>query len=135
MPNCQRSCLAPFARLSQLPSEKPSVTVTGIPEVTSALHRLGQQVEKDDEPAAKSATLVAGAAGSYAPVLTGMLASSYAADERYIINPMPYARFVEYGSYNVSPSFPIHRAVEANMPQIVQIYSDFVGDKIDEVGL
>jgi hypothetical protein len=111
------------------------VTVTGVPETVAKFDRLGQLVEDDAAPANQAAQVAASAASSFAPVLTGELASMYQASERFVINPLSYAGFVEYGARGVAPMFPIHRGLDATLDETERIYQQFVEDQIRKAGL
>jgi len=111
------------------------VTVTGIPETKAALNALGERAANDAEVATQAAGIVAAAARVSAPVRTGLLAASYAVEERYVVNAIEYAPFVEFGTDRMAPQAVITNAMEASAEQVAIMYADWLATQADAVGL
>ena len=115
-------------------TEPISYTVDGVPETTAAFREFAAQVANDEAAANKAAGLIAAQARGIAPVVSGLLSGGYAAAGRFIVNPVPYAHIVEYGSVYMSGQYIIARSVDAVVEDVVNVYADFVQEKADGVG-
>jgi len=113
------------------------VTVTGIPETKAALNAFGERAANDVEVAGQAAAIVAAAASVRAPVRTGALAASYGVEERYVVNPLPYAGPIEFGvpDLGMAPQFVIGGAMESSAEQVAIMYADWLAIQADAVGL
>jgi hypothetical protein len=103
-------------------SDKITAEVEGGPETQAALAAFAAKAEQDTEAAAKAAAVVASAASSLAPVRTGALAASYTVADVYVVNPLPYAGPIEYGTDRMAAQNVVHNAWEAAGPQVVEAY-------------
>jgi HK97 gp10 family phage protein len=110
------------------------VTVTGIPETKAALAAFGERASNDAEVATQAAGIVAAAARVSAPVRTGLLAASYTVEERYVVNPIEYAPFVEFGTDRVAPQAVITNAMEASAEQVAQLYAEWLAQQAGQLG-
>jgi len=114
---------------------KPEVTVTGIPETQAALNAFGERAANDAEVANQAAAVVAAAARIGAPVRSGLLAGSYAVEDRYVVSPVEYAPFVEFGTDRMVAQNVIGGAMEASSEQVGQMYAEWLAAQADAVGL
>jgi len=114
---------------------KPEVTVTGVPETQAALNAFGERAANDAEVAGQAAAVVAAAAGVRAPVRSGLLAGSYAVEDRYVVNPIEYAPFVEFGTDRMVAQNVIGGAMEASAEQVGIMYAEWLAAQADAVGL
>jgi hypothetical protein len=110
------------------------VTVTGVPETQAALAAFGDRAANDAEIAAQAAGVVAAAAQAAAPVRTGLLAGSYGVQDRYVVNPVEYAPFVEFGTDRMAPHYVITNAMEASVEQVGQMYAEWLAQQAGAVG-
>jgi hypothetical protein len=113
---------------------EPHIVVEGAEETAVALQQLKSKVVNDLQPAQQVAQLGAQGAGSRAPVRTGELASMYSVEDRYIVNPVPYALFVEVGTQSMQAQYPVQLSLDAIESQAEAIYSDWVKQQIEGVG-
>lgn len=114
---------------------EPKVTVTGIEETNAALAAFGERAANDAEVAGQAAALVAAAAGVAAPVRSGLLAGSYGVEDRYVVNPIEYAPFVEFGTERMAAQHVIGGAMEANVEQVGIMYAEWLAAQADATGL
>jgi hypothetical protein len=114
---------------------EPKVTVTGIEETNAALAAFGERAANDAEVAGQAAALVAAAAGVAAPVRSGLLAGSYGVEDRYVVNPIEYAPFVEFGTDRMAAQHVIGGAMEANVEQVGIMYAEWLATQADAAGL
>lgn len=101
-------------------------SVEGVEETQAAFLALAARAGNDQEAAAKAAAVVAAAAGPLAPRLTGALAASYGVEDRFVVNPLPYAGFVEYGANGVAPSYVVGRAWDTQAATIEAVYAEWL---------
>jgi len=113
---------------------EPKVEILGADETVSALKQLGERIANDAAAAGKVAELAASGARDIAPFVTGELASGYGVQDRYIVNPVPYALYVEYGTENMDAQYPVKRTLEAIEGQAVDIYSQWSQEQIAGAG-
>lgn len=113
---------------------KPEIEVTGVEEVNAALNALGKAIVNDLQPAAQVAALGAAGASQRAPVITGELASGYGVQDRFVINDVSYASFVEFGTRFMEGQFPIQQSLDAISSEAEQIYNDWAKQQIEAVG-
>jgi HK97 gp10 family phage protein len=110
------------------------VSLTGVDETVSAFDALGKSLTNDVEPASKVAALAADKAMAIAPVLTGALSSSYAVEERFIVSPLPYSIYVEYGTIYMGAQHIVQRSLDAVADKVEPIYNDWVKQEAERVG-
>lgn len=108
--------------------------VLGVEETNAAFNELSRKVVNDLQPAQKVAELGAAGARSNAPVRTGELASQYSVQDRYVVNDMDYALFVEVGTAHMDAQYPIQRSLDAIEKQAEEIYNDWVMQQARETG-
>ena len=101
---------------------KIDADIQGEAETKAALAAFAARAEQDTEAAAKAAALVAGVAGGLAPVRTGALAASYGVQETYVVNPLPYAGPIEYGTDRMGAQYVVQNAWDAAAAQVVEAY-------------
>jgi hypothetical protein len=114
---------------------EPKVTVTGIEETNAALAAFGERAANDAEVAGQAAALVAAAAGVAAPVRSGLLAGSYGVEDRYVVNPIEYAPFIEFGTDRMAAQHVIGGAMEASAEQVGIMYAEWLTAQADAAGL
>jgi len=111
--------------------------VTGEAETKAAFNNLASRVVNDVEAASKTAGIVASKAGSFAPVRTGLLAASFGVQDRFVINDVPYAGYVEHGvpSLGMAPQYMVRQAFESSADQIDAIYSQWIASEAKSAGI
>lgn len=109
-------------------------SVEGEAETAAAFVALAARAENDAEAAARAAAIVAAAAGGFAPVATGALAASYGVQDRFVVNPMPYAAFVEYGTAMIRPAFAVGQAWDTQAGAIEAVYAAWMAEQARSVG-
>lgn len=114
---------------------KIEAEVTGGPETAKALIDFATRAENDAEAAAQAGAIVAGVAGSLAPVATGALAGSYGVQDTYIVSPLQYAGPIEYGTDRMAAQYVVRNAWENSAGQIESVYSAWLAAQGSAVGL
>ena len=110
--------------------------VVGAAETQAAFNNLASRVENDAAAATKVAGVVAGKAGSFAPIRTGFLAGSFGVQDVFVISDAPYAGYVEYGvpSLGMAPQYMVQQAFETSAGEIDAVYSDWIASEAKAMG-
>ena len=115
-------------------SDKVEATVEGGPETAAALTAFAARIEADTQGPAKAAAIVAGIAGSLAPVLTGALAASYGVQDVYVVNPLQYAGPIEYGTDRMAAQYVVTNAWESAGAQVVDAFEQVYAQDAKALG-
>lgn len=103
-------------------SDKIEAEISGEAETKAAFAAFASWAEQDTAAAAQAAAAVASTAGGLAPVRTGALAGSYGVEDVYVVNPLPYAGPIEYGTAIMPAHNVVGQAWEAAGSQVVAVY-------------
>jgi len=110
------------------------IRVDSADETASALKKYGELIANDVDPARQVAQLGASGARANAPVVTGELAAGYAVQDRFVVNPVDYSLYVEYGTQYMEAQYPIRNSLEVLESQAEQIYGDWSQKMASEAG-
>ena len=113
---------------------KIDASIEGEAETKAALAAFADRAATDTEAAAKAAAVVAGTAGGLAPVRTGALAASYGVQDTYVVNPLPYAGPIEYGTAIMPAHNVVGQAWEASGAQVVEVYEQVYAENARALG-
>lgn len=116
-------------------TDRVEATVEGGPETAKALIDFAERAANDAEAAAQAGAIVAGVAGSLAPVATGALAGSYGVQDTYVVNPLQHAGPIEYGTDRMAPQYVVQNAWENSAAQVEAVYSAWLAAQGSAVGL
>jgi hypothetical protein len=110
--------------------------VEGSEQTQAAFNELADKVKNDAPAASQVAAIVAGKAGSFAPIRTGLLASSFGVQDRYIVNSAPYSGYVEYGvpSLGMAPMYMVQQAFDVSVAEIDNAYSQWIASEAKSSG-